>query len=171
MTSMVCRLQHQRKSPGRKYEFHIYAYEYVYLLRKPSCRILTNSLLSHVLHRRAMHPRSIHLPKNICNSSASRPLHAVLLPKKSALTHRHTRHKPAQRNDAPNLTHIRRPMLCRKLIDERGKRVEQEVLDHHLQDEDFRSVGTERVAVDTTHSARVTTLSREGMLGGRKMGK
>jgi hypothetical protein len=62
-------------------------------------------------------------------------------------------------------------MLCRKLIDERGKRVEQEVLDHHLQDEDFRSVGTERVAVDTTHSARVTTLSREGMLGGRKMGK
>jgi hypothetical protein len=85
-------------------------------------------------------------------------------PTKPALTHRHTRCKPTHRNNAPNLTHMRWPPLRRKLINERGKRVEQEILDHHLQDKDFRRVGAERVAGSTTGSAHVTTLSEKETL-------
>ena len=61
------------------------------------------------------------------------------------LTHRHTSRKPTHRNNPPNHTHMRRPVPRRKLVDERTKRVEQEILDHHLQDEDFGRVGAEGV--------------------------
>lgn len=111
---------------------------------------LTPSFIPYILHMHAMHPRPIHLTKNICTSSASwLPYHTSSSHTFRALTHRHTRHEPTDRDNPPNFTHIRRAMLRHKFVYERRERVEQEILNHHLQDEYLGGVGAEGVATGT----------------------
>jgi len=64
----------------------------------------------------------------------------------SKLTHRHTSYKSTQCDGPEDTTHMARAVLGHKFVDEGTESVEEEVFDHHLEDEDLRALGAEGVA-------------------------
>lgn len=64
---------------------------------------------------------------------------------KSRLTHWYARKEANHSNSAKDTTHMPRPPFSSKVIYERAESVEQEVLNHHLQDEDLGRVVLEGV--------------------------
>lgn len=92
-------------------------------------------------------PARLTLPKTSAHihvSNSPTPTHAMAI-----LTHRNAGYEPADRDGAENATHMSRPVLSHELIDERAESVEQEVLDHHLEDEDLGRVRLERITANT----------------------
>jgi hypothetical protein len=103
-----------------------------------------------------MNPNAISLPEYIwrrgqhvyfCRKIETTTMHGCL-DRKDGRTHGHTRNKPTQRRRAKDATHMPSPPLRHEVVYELAEAVEEEVLDHHLQDENLRALGAEGVAVE-----------------------
>jgi hypothetical protein len=71
-------------------------------------------------------------------------IHPIHLPKD---IHRHASRKTTHRNDTPNLHHVTRAFLSSEVVDESTEGVEEEVLNHHLEDENLGAIAAECITV------------------------